>query len=306
MCHSHFIFCHSRAGGNPLLIQFTLDSRLHGNDNLWYNLSMSIFSSIILGIIQGGAEFLPISSSGHLIIVRDLFGWHGSTDLAFDAILQLATVIALIVFFHKDIWQLLKSFWQMVQGKFIEQKDRVMIWAIIIGTIPAVIAGLILQKYMETTFRSAVLVCIILIIGSGVMFFAEKFATKNKELTVKKGFWVGVFQCLSLVPGFSRSGATISGGLIFGLTREEALRFSFLLSVPILLGSGLKEFVSILHSGSFTTSSVNLLFGTVTAFVVGFFAIKFMMKFLKNNSLNIFIYYRIILAVGVLAILFIR
>ena len=267
---------------------------------------MSIFSSIILGIIQGGAEFLPISSSGHLIIARDLFGWHGSSDLAFDAILQLATVLALIVYFYKDIWRLLKVFFTMIQGKFIEQKDRVMIWAIIIGTIPAVIAGVILQKYMETTFRSAVLVCIILIIGSGVMFFAEKFATKNRELTVKKGFWVGVFQCLALVPGFSRSGATISGGLIFGLTREEATRFSFLLSVPILLGSSLKELVSIIHSGAFATNSIDLLFGTIVAFIVGIFAIKFMMKFLKNNSLNIFIYYRIILAVGVLAILFIR
>ncbi len=267
---------------------------------------MSIFSSIILGIIQGGAEFLPISSSGHLIIARDIFGWHGSTDLAFDAVLQLATVIALIVYFHKDIWNILKAFFAMIQGKFVEQKEKVMIWAIIIGTVPAVIAGLVLQKYMETTFRSAVLVCIILLIGSGVMFFAEKFASKNKELTIKKGFWVGVFQCLALVPGFSRSGATISGGLIFGLTREEATRFSFLLSVPILLGSSLKELVSIIRSGAFATNSINLLFGTIVAFIVGLLAIKFMIKFLKNNSLNIFIYYRVILAVVVLGIIFFK
>ena len=208
---------------------------------------MTIIDSIILGVIQGLAEFLPISSSGHLIIARDLFGWHGSTDLAFDAVLQLATVIALIVYFHKDIWRHVKAFISIIRGKVVEQKDKIMVWAIIIGTIPAVIAGMILEKYMETTFRSAVLVCIILIIGSAVMYLAEKFAVQNEELTVKKGIWIGLFQCLALVPGFSRSGATISGGLIFGLTREEAARFSFLLSIPIVFGSGMKKLFEIIH-----------------------------------------------------------
>ncbi len=201
---------------------------------------MSIFDSIILGVVQGVSEFLPISSSGHLIIARQLFNWHTTTDLAFDAVLQLATILALIVYFWKDIWRLLTAFFQMIRGIAIDKKDKVMIWAIIIGTIPAVIAGLLLEKYMETTFRSAVLVCIVLIIGSGVMFAAEKFSKKNKELTIIDGLWVGLFQCLALVPGFSRSGATISGGLFMGLTREDATRFSFLMSIPIIFGSGMK------------------------------------------------------------------
>lgn len=267
---------------------------------------MNIFNSIILGIIQGLAEFLPISSSGHLIIARDLFGWQESTDLAFDAVLQLATILALIVYFYKDIWHLIKATFQMARGITVDVKDKIMIWGIMVGTIPAVIIGLILQKYMETTFRSAILVCVILIIGSGIMFLAEKFATKNKELTVKKSLFVGFFQCLALVPGFSRSGATISGGLFMGLNREEATRFSFLLSIPIILGSGLKEFISLAHNGVLATNNLDLFFGSLTAFVVGIFAIEFLMKFLKKYPLDIFIYYRLILAVSVLSILFLR
>jgi undecaprenyl-diphosphatase len=267
---------------------------------------MSVATAIILGFIEGLTEFLPISSSGHLIIARDLFHWQGSGDLAFDAVLQLATIMAVIFYFHKDIWHLIKSFFMMIFGKIVEKKDKTMILAIIVGTIPAVIAGLLLQKYMETTFRSAFLVCIILIIGSGIMFLAEKFATKNKELTVKVGFLIGIFQCFALVPGFSRSGTTISGGLFMGLNREEATRFSFLLSIPIILGSGLKEFVSIAHTGFLATNNLNIFFGSLTAFVVGIFAIDFLMKFLKKNSLDVFIYYRVILAVVVLSILLLR
>ena len=265
---------------------------------------MTVLNAIILGAVQGLSEFLPISSSGHLIIVRQLFNWRTNSDLAFDAVLQLATVLALVVYFRKDIWHLTKVFFAMITRKTAEQKDKIMIWVITIGTIPAVIAGLLLQKYMETTFRSAVLVCIILIIGSGVMFFAEKFSKKNEELTIKKGLWIGVFQCLALVPGFSRSGATISGGLFMGLSREEATRFSFLLSIPIVFGSGLKEFISLARTGILATNNFSLFFGSLTAFIVGIFAIEFLIRFLKRYPLNIFIYYRLILAGAVLSIIF--
>lgn len=267
---------------------------------------MSVFNAIILGIIQGLAEFLPISSSGHLIIARDLFGWQGSTDLAFDAVLQLATILALIFYFRQDLRNLTKSFFLMLIGEYVEQKDKIMIWSVILGTVPAIFAGLLLQKYMETTFRSAILVCVVLIIGSGVMMLAEKVATKNKELTIKNGVIIGFFQCLALVPGFSRSGATISGGLFSGLNREEATRFSFLLSVPIIVGSGLKEFLSLAKTGVLATNNLNIFFGSLTAFVVGVFAIDFLMKFLKKYSLDVFIYYRVILAIVVLTIIFLR
>ena len=264
---------------------------------------MSIFDSIILGTIQGLTEFLPISSSGHLIIARDLFGWHGSSDLSFDAILQLATGIALVVYFRKDIFRLIITFFAMISKKAVEQKDKVMIWAIIIGTIPAVILGLFLQKYMETIFRSAILVSFVLIIGSAVMYLAEKFSSKKGVLSVWKGIGIGFFQCLSLVPGFSRSGATISGGLLFGLNREDAARFSFLLSIPIILGSGIKQLLSVVKSGAFSNDWLNIFSGSITSFIFGIIAISFLMKFLKNNSLKVFILYRVILAVVVLIIL---
>lgn len=267
---------------------------------------MDIFSSIILGAIQGLTEFLPISSSGHLIIARDIFGWQGNIDMAFDAILQLATVLALIVYFWDDILKLLKSLFLMIKRETVEQSEKIMIWSIIIGTIPAVIAGLLLETYMETVFRSALLVSIILIVGSGLMFFAEKFSKQDKELSIKKGFAIGFFQCLALIPGFSRSGATISGGLLLGLKRESAARFSFLLSIPIIAGSGLKKLLDLIQSGLINYDYQGIILGSLTAFIVGLLAIKFLMTFLKKYPLDIFIYYRLILAIGVLTILFVK
>lgn len=266
---------------------------------------MDIFDSIILGTIQGLTEFLPISSSGHLIIARDIFGWHNNIDLSFDAVLQLATVLAIIVFFWKDIWVLIKDFINLLflQRKPIEEKSKILIYSIILGTIPAIILGVLLEKYMETTFRSAVLVSIILVLGSAVMFFAEKLSKKDKELTIKRGFYIGLFQCLALIPGFSRSGATISGGLFNGLKREESARFSFLLSIPIILGSGFKKLFDIWKSGSIENDYLNLLCGSLSAFIVGIIVIKFLMNFLKKHSLNVFIIYRIVLAILVLFIM---
>jgi undecaprenyl-diphosphatase len=264
---------------------------------------MSVFNSIILGIIQGLTEFLPVSSSGHLIIARDIFGWHNNIDLSFDAVLQLATVLAIIVFFWKDIWILIREFINLIQRKPVEEKNKTLIYAIILGTIPAIITGVLLERYMETTFRSVILVSVILLLGSAVMFFAEKLSKKDKKLTIKRGFYIGLFQCLALIPGFSRSGATISGGLFNGLNREEAARFSFLLSIPIILGSGLKKLLDIWKGGSIESDYLNLLFGSISAFIVGLIVIKFLMDFLKKHSLNFFIIYRIVLAILVLFIM---
>jgi undecaprenyl-diphosphatase len=259
-----------------------------------------MISTIILGIVEGATEFVPISSSGHLIIARDILGWNGPGSLSFDAILQFATAFALLVYFWRDIWRLIKSFFAMIFRKPVDHKDVVMIFAIILGTIPAVIGGLLLEKQMETVFRSAELVAWVLIVGSIIMYFAEKFATKDKMLSIGKGFWIGLFQCLALVPGFSRSGATISGGLYFGLNREDAARFSFLLSIPIIFGSGAKKLLEISHTGLGGAFGLELLAGSLTAFVVGILAIGFLMKYLKNHTLNLFVWYRIILAVVVL------
>lgn len=264
---------------------------------------MHLLNSVILGVIQGATEFIPVSSSGHLIIFRDILGLNGTNDLSFDAVLQLATVLSVIVYFYKDIWKIILSFLNWIFFKPVEQKEKNLILAIIIGTIPAVIAGFLLESYMDTVFRNAKLVALVLILGSIVFYFAEKFGKQNAEISVKKGLWIGLFQCLALVPGFSRSGATISGGLFTGISREGATRFSFLLSVPIILGSGLKKLLDIYQSGALGNVGLDLVVASTTAFVVGLFVIHFLIKYLKSHSLNIFGLYRVFLAILILILI---
>ncbi len=261
---------------------------------------VSVFDSILLGFVQGITEFLPISSSGHLILARDIFGISQTGSLAFDAILQLATACTVVLYFRNDICDLVKNL-------FKKQKDpekTKLTYYLIIGTIPAVILGLMIQEYMETIFRSTFLVAMTLIAGALVMFAADKILQKRiKENTqtqnmLIKSLGVGLFQCLALVPGMSRSGMTISGGYILGLKKEVAIRFSFLLSIPIIVGSGLVKALDIIKDPSIIGGEVSiLLFGAISAFVFGWFAIDFLLKFLKTNSFKGFVVYRIVLAV---------
>jgi len=256
---------------------------------------MNIIEGIILGTVQGLTEFIPVSSSGHLILVREIIGNGGAYDLSVDAVLQLATVLAVFIYFRRELLRILKNFFYLLVGKSIEAKEKILLLSIIFGTIPALIVGLILENKMETVFRSSILVAITLIIGSVIMFVAEKIGKQNSELSTKKGFFIGVFQSLSLVPGISRSGATISGGLLQGLTREEATRFSFLLSFPIILGTGLKKLFD-LTAVADSTLGLPLIVAFLVSFIVGLLSIKFLIKYLKNHSLNVFIWYRLIIA----------
>ena len=254
---------------------------------------MPFWDAIILGIVQGLTEFIPVSSSGHLIVVRQFLGINTEGGLAFDAVLQLATTLAVILYFWKDIWNL-RNNWKLIK-------------ILIIATIPAVVLGLLLEKKMETVFRDPKLVTVTLIFGALLMFVAERiyksrFVNQN-PLTLKRGFVIGLFQSLALIPGTSRSGSTVSGGLIMGLNREEATRFSFILSVPILLGTGAKKLLEIIKAGSFDGGPA-LAWGSVTAFVVGLFAIHFLLNYLKKHTLNAFVVYRIILAVVLFLFIF--
>lgn len=261
---------------------------------------MTFFHAIALGIVEGLTEFVPISSSGHLIVTHHFIGVT-SQDLAVDAVLQMGTIFAVAIYFWKDLWKLACDFFRVLRKKEVAEKDKTMLYAIILGTVPAIIFGLLLQKSMETIFRDSHLVAYALIAGSVLMFFAEKFRTENKELTLWSGIKIGFFQCLALVPGVSRSGATISGGLFQGLTRSEATRFSFLLSFPIIVGAGLKEMVSLAKTGIVMTAPFAV--GIVTSFLVGLACIYALMKYLKNHSLSIFIWYRIFFAVLILVLL---
>lgn len=247
---------------------------------------MSFIEGIILGLIQGLTEFIPVSSSAHLILVRDLLNIDSTNALSVDAVFQLATILAVLFYFFKDFMALLSN--------------KTLLRAILVGTVPALILGLMLEDYMDTVFRSSHLVAITMIFGSVLMFVAERYAKQDKELTVSRGLVVGFFQALALIPGVSRSGATISGGLLSGLTRESAARFSFLLSFPIIFGAGLKKFFDLQQSGELSTIGLPLWVGSLVAFVVGLWAINFLIKYLKNNKLTIFIYYRLIIATIIL------
>lgn len=262
----------------------------------------NILESVILGLIQGITEFLPISSSGHLIATREIFGFSMAESLFFDIMIHVATALAVIVYFRKDIWRILKTFGNLIIRKEVRSEDKNLFWAIIIGTIPAAILGLLFKDFIEGFLRSAWVVIFALILGSILFLIAEHLADQCRKLSVKKSFIIGFFQALALIPGMSRSGSTISGGLIFGLKREEAARFSFLLALPIILGTGFLEMFS--NWSTFSSGgeiSQGIIWGSLTAFISGIISIHYLLKFLRQNSLLTFVFYRIALA----AILFI-
>jgi undecaprenyl-diphosphatase len=259
---------------------------------------MNFLEAIILGLIQGLTEFIPVSSSGHLLLVHEILG-KGSLDLAVDAVLQLATVLAVLIFFRNEIASLSKSFVKLITRKEVEATEKTLLYAMILGTLPAILLGIILEGQMETLFRNSHLVAYALLAGSALMYLAEKIAKQNGSLTASKGLLIGVFQALALVPGVSRSGVVISGGLLAGLSREAATRFGFLLSFPIIAISGIKKLMDLYVGGEIITLGMPLVVSFLISFVVGLWAIGFLIKYLKNNSLNIFILYRILLAVGI-------
>lgn len=250
---------------------------------------MTVLQAFVLGMVQGLTEFLPISSSGHLIIIPSVFGW-GIQPLVFDTILHLGTALALIVYFWKDLWD--------IATKFFTDKssdEHLMGRYILIGSIPAAVLGYFLEDIIESTFRGVNWVIGFLIVGSVFLYIAEHwFKNERSALNNVKSTIVGVFQSLALFPGVSRSGASISAGMYMGLGREKATRFSFLLAIPTVFGAGLYKALSSFSQISdipFLMISV----GFVTSFIFGFAAIKFLLNFVKDHSLHVFVIYRVVL-----------
>lgn len=258
---------------------------------------MDVLNNVWFGLLQGLTEFLPVSSTGHLVLLHSFFGT-GANDLAFDAVLQLATVLAVVIYFRRDIFDMTNAVLRQLSRLPVNEKEITLAYALIIGTIPAVIFGLLLESYMETVFREPLFVAAILVVGSLLFMFAEwRYITKKREssITLRKGFKIGLFQCLALLPGFSRSGASIAGGMLLGLTRAEAARFSFLLAVPVIFGSGMKKLLDLMVAGGEVVWG-DLAIAAAVAFFAGLFAIHFMLSFVKRHTLWPFIWYRLILA----------
>lgn len=259
---------------------------------------MTILESAVLGVVQGLTEFLPVSSTGHLILARSLLGIENTNGLAFDAILHIATAAAVVVYFFPDIWQLAQVGLRKLGRLPVNKRDETLLYALLISTIPAVVLGLSLESFMDKTFRHPLLVAVVLVAGSLFFIYAEwvyRSRAQTNEMNLKKGFQIGLFQSLALIPGMSRSGATISGGMILGLSRSEAARFSFLMAVPVITGAGLKKFLELLSSNE-PVAWFTVLVGASVAFFTGLLAIHFMLSFVKKHTLWPFIWYRIILA----------
>ncbi len=265
---------------------------------------MTYVESLLLGFLQGITEFLPVSSSGHLVLAHDFLGIIGEGSLAFDAILHLATASAVLIYFRKDFWIIFQALLRKLGRLPVHARDLTLAYALMIGTIPAVIVGIFLEDIMATVFRNPLLVAGSLIAGSLLFIFAEwryYNAVPQNDLSFSKALKIGLFQCLAFVPGFSRSGATIAGGMLMGLSRSEAARFGFLLAVPLLLGAGSKKLLELIAvGGDFAWGTIIL--GAITAFVVGLLAIHFMLSFVRRYSLWPFIWYRIFLALLVIYI----
>ncbi|MBK9098751.1 MAG: undecaprenyl-diphosphatase UppP [bacterium] len=276
---------------------------------------MSIFEAILLGIIQGLSEFLPISSTGHLTVAGKLMNLisaeHPEQWTSFIAVIQLGTMLAVLVYFWKDLLAIVKDFFNDNVIKRLsyskQQVNSKIGWLIIIGTIPVVIIGLAFKDAIEGALtKNLYVIASSLIILALILALAEKTAKFKKNIenvTLLDSVIIGIAQALSLIPGSSRSGTTITAGLFVGLNREAAARFSFLLSIPAVLASGLLQLYEALKFID-QSMTINIIIATIISGISGYLAIDFLLKFLKKNSTFLFIYYRIALGIFILILLF--
>ena len=267
---------------------------------------MGWVEAIVLGVVQGLTEFLPISSSAHLRLVGELFGWE-DPGAAFTAIIQIGTEAAVLLYFRKDIARIVVAWLGSLAGRRKGDPDARMGWLIIVGSIPIVVLGLLFQDRIETTLRDLRIVAICLVAFSLILFWADRVGAKKRELadlTVPHGIGYGFAQALALIPGVSRSGGTITAGLFLGYSRAAAARYSFLLAIPAVLGSGFFQAYEAL-TGDVEGQGVAwgpTILATVIGFGVGLTVIAWLLRYLDRGSFTPFVVYRVVLGLAVLAL----
>ena len=267
---------------------------------------MSLLEAIVLGVVQGLTEFLPISSTGHLRIVPAFLGWE-DPGAAFTAVTQLGTMAAVLAYFRDDLLRIARAWLASVADRSRRRElDARIGWYIVLGTVPIGVIGVLFKDQIEPSARDLYVIGTALIALGLVLELAERVSPRERQLEqiqTRDGFWVGIAQTLALIPGVSRSGATITAGLFLGLDRAAAARFSFLLSVPAVVLSGLFELSSIIEGeeGQHVGAGA-LVIATALAFVVGYASIAFLLRFLANHSTLVFVAYRVALGVVVLAL----
>jgi undecaprenyl-diphosphatase len=266
---------------------------------------MSLLEAVVLGIVQGITEFLPISSTAHLRIVPALLGWE-DPGAAYSAVIQLGTVGAVLVYFARDLVTLTRAFLQGLAARApFGTADSRLAWYVGLGTIPIGVLGLLFRRSIETSLRSLYVISASLIVLGLVLLAVERLARHARhieDLTLRDALLIGGWQALALIPGSSRSGTTLTGGLALGLTRADAARYSFLLSIPATTLAGLlqlKELVQTSHG----ESSLSLAVGTVVSFLTGLLAIHGLLRFLRTRSTLVFVAYRVVLGLVLLGLL---
>jgi len=258
---------------------------------------MTVIQSIILGIVQGLTEFLPISSSGHLVILPYLLNWDipPRDAFIFDVLVQVATLIAVIAYFWSDLISIARAMILGLKNKspFVDAESRLG-WFILLATIPAGGLGLVLKDTVELAFASLTATAAALLLTAGLLVLAEKVGKRTRslgEVTWKDAFWIGFFQVLAIFPGVSRSGATISGGMTRNLKRPSAARFSFLMSVPIMLAAGVLAILDLMQVQDLMSLLPVYIPGFISAAVVGYLAIRWLIRYLGSHSLYVFAIY---------------
>jgi undecaprenyl-diphosphatase len=263
-----------------------------------------------MGIVQGLTEFIPVSSSGHLVLVPWLFGWKDQfiDSVAFTVILHMGTLLALLAYFWRDWVRLIPAGLATLRDRsFKDDPDRKMAFLLVVATIPAVLVGPIFESKLEDLVREPARVALMLCVGAAILWLADRWGRKSREmesLTFREALVIGVAQTIALVPGISRSGISISAGLFLGLNREAAARFSFMMATPVIAGAGLWEARKFLTHEDGTNPELNVVvIGFVAAAISGFLAIRFLLAFLRTRSVNAFVVYRVLAAIFVFVVL---
>lgn len=267
---------------------------------------MTLVQAVVLGLVQGITEFLPISSIAHLRVVPALLGWP-DPGAAYSAIIQLGTLAAVFVYFARDLRVMTRAAIQgVVDGRPLGTREARLAWYIMAGTLPIVVFGLGLKRYIVGPFRSLYVISGSLILLGILLWIAERTASFNRDVE-KIGWWdsqlVGLAQALSLIPGSSRSGTTMTAAMFVGLSREAAARFSFLLGIPAIGAAGLYELLELIRHGLEGIGTTNLIVGIVTSAVSGYLAIDLLLRYLRTRTMHVFVWYRIGLGILLLALL---
>jgi len=279
---------------------------------------LDLTHAVVLGLVQGLTEMLPISSSGHLVIVPWLLGWPDS-GLAFDVGVHVGTLMAVVIFFRREWRDMLLAGVTTVRNRAIKTVDEKMVWIIFLATIPGVVTGFLLEDAAETVFRAPSQIGMLLVIAGIVLFIADRvpswYSKHHKGAngpagpgrgieTVgwRDGLIVGLAQAMAILPGVSRSGSTMTAGLFLGFNREVATRFSFLLATPIILGAALFQVIGLLSPGSFSAGVAPLLIGLVVSGITCFLVIRFLLKYVQTKTFTVFVVYSVVVGAAVMII----